>query len=826
MTVNKQQYRATVTYNPVSDHVYQVPFRFLEEGAYLKVYLRLKDGSMKPLKLDTDYTVTNSPGHNNMWGKVKLIDPMLFRTVTISRAIPNSQEKIFTSHTILATNLERALDKLTMLAQDNEFKEMVIHAPDDDVLTMADGSSMLQLPSAVDRANKYAMFGQVGQIETGFDEISNSLRQPAGEAADSSFVLPLADERAGKIIAFDDAGHVAMEPIDEYFNRDLEYVDNIKAGENINISNDRVISATYKGGFGIEIDNRTSTISSTLKADGKTIVVDEDTGEIRGNYQDGTSVHIDGNIINNTVAYGGYQTYNASLLVNGWESSGEGGGLMNLSLNANVTTEGTQIPMLLCAETVGNFVIAAGGVTGTDGFGNVKSTAALDSVTLLEVDRTGVLRIYPRSTSVTANTMDRANHNFTLSQRRGDMASVTLGPYVIFAGGNGSGSGSGNDRDNIDIFRLRPDGRAIEKYEHEFKLSEPKCRFAATVLGRFAIFAGGYRSTSGANERDSVDVFYLEDDNSLTKVPYNKDATLGDSEPVPFASPYEHNLVLGQARSDLGAATVATSSDMGYAIFAGGGPGTSKNSSHVDIFSLNTSGSFPVIRKDSRSLSLATARSHMGCVSAKGFCAFVGGHTFSGSNSAVTTIDIYEINSDGELAVVNHGLSLEKAIGRITGSWVNGKAIFFGGMDFSTVLSTPQAQGGFNVLTYDGGVYKLHRYTEFEKAEVPIYSSASTSVGGMMVILGGDTGGRAAPTIKAYRDSQRSIQMVKVDVPGLKETDVAVVDVKVSLDVDEALAQAAEWQKVIRVETVGEDRIIAHTGLQTPIIDLNIQLKV
>ena len=272
MTVNIIKDVAVVNYDTREikvDDMLNIPFQYLDNDEYIKVFLRLPDKVRKDLVLDTDYEVVNSNGTNNVWGVIQFKKAFSeIESTCIYRDIDNAQARTFDSQTMFAETTEQALDKLTMLYQDSQFKEYTIHAPIDDMPS----KDSLQLPVAEKRANKYLMFDSLGHVtvDEGTDGNGRSLRQEYGENPDPSFELSLV-KRKGQILGFDDEGHVKYIDTSElgeqsdWLEQDTEKTSYIKnkpelaavatsgnyndltnkltAGENIKIGDDNVISA-------------------------------------------------------------------------------------------------------------------------------------------------------------------------------------------------------------------------------------------------------------------------------------------------------------------------------------------------------------------------------------------------------------------------------------------------------------------------------------------------------------------------------------------------------------------------------------------------------
>jgi hypothetical protein len=231
MTVSSRGNPGSITYlrNP-QNNSYDVPFKYLENDEYLQVFVRKLDGSQKQLLLDTDYTVTNSDGVNEVWGVVTMINPLPedVNSLTIYRQISNDQSSTFDSETMFADTVERCIDKLTMLFQDNQFKQYTLHVSLDDQIS----GNNLEIPPIIERAGMFLHFDSEGNpdyVEGTDSNNQRSIRQPTVEDPDPSFVIDVL-ERAGNFVAFDVDGHLVLKKV-------------YSAGTNITIDANNVISS-------------------------------------------------------------------------------------------------------------------------------------------------------------------------------------------------------------------------------------------------------------------------------------------------------------------------------------------------------------------------------------------------------------------------------------------------------------------------------------------------------------------------------------------------------------------------------------------------------
>jgi len=88
-----------------------------------------------------------------------------------------------------------------------------------------------------------------------------------------------------------------------------------------------------------------------------------------------------------------------------------------------------------------------------------------------------------------------------LSQRRESISATSVGNYALFAGGSVSKNPNGDSSDVVDIFNF-----ATFEWTNSSRLSSGRQRFAATSVGNYAIFAGGY-PINGDRCTNVVDIF-------------------------------------------------------------------------------------------------------------------------------------------------------------------------------------------------------------------------------------------------------------------------------------------------------------------------------
>lgn len=144
---------------------FDIDFEFGGNPTYIMAFIRHASGEISNLTLYTDYDVSiaESPGYNNSWGTFTLKnDYQNCSALCVYRKIENSQDIAYSSQTIFATTTEEALDKLTMLVQDEDYGSRAITAPKDDLLNPTD----MELPNRELRANTVITFDETGNILT------------------------------------------------------------------------------------------------------------------------------------------------------------------------------------------------------------------------------------------------------------------------------------------------------------------------------------------------------------------------------------------------------------------------------------------------------------------------------------------------------------------------------------------------------------------------------------------------------------------------------------------------------------------------------------
>ena len=264
------------------DDTFNITFPFNEDDENIAVFVRKPDNSTEDLVLDTDYFVIVEDGTNNVFGTIRIrVAHSGLLKLCIKRNIPISQENDFDNELSFVDTAEKSLDKLTMIAQDNQFKNYTIHVPDDEDVTASD----LELPPVSKRANQPLYFDSQGKVAVGdIEATTKSLRQSRGEVPDDSFEM-MYQVRLNKLLGFDDKGSVNL----------MNYY---SGGDHITIDENNVISTTglatpYSAGDNISISDK-NVISVTGLAD---VATSGSYNDLSDKLTAGEGIHIGNNII-------------------------------------------------------------------------------------------------------------------------------------------------------------------------------------------------------------------------------------------------------------------------------------------------------------------------------------------------------------------------------------------------------------------------------------------------------------------------------------------------------------------------------------------------
>lgn len=181
-----------------------------------------------------------------------------------------------------------------------------------------------------------------------------------------------------------------------------------------------------------------------------------------------------------------------------------------------------------------------------------------------------------------------------LSEAKKYIAATSVGNYALFGGGWGESITNKVDAYNVNLVRTMP-----------ADLTEAKCNLAAAKTGEYGLFAGGY-STRAAYVTSSVDAY---------------SASLTHTTPTS----------LSEAREELAATTVGD-----YSLFAGGDLVSHPSLDKVDVYDDNlVQSTATALSLDRTSLVAATIGEH---------AIFAGGYTYStddGSSKRARNVDAY-----------------------------------------------------------------------------------------------------------------------------------------------------------------------------------------
>ncbi len=159
--------------------------------------------------------------------------------------------------------------------------------------------------------------------------------------------------------------------------------------------------------------------------------------------------------------------------------------------------------------------------------------------------------------------------------------------------------------DTVDIFHLKADG-TFERTQ-TLQLSQGRYYLAATSVGDYALFGGGY---NGNEHYNAVEIFHLKGDGTFERT---------------------QTLQLSQERSHLAAASIGD-----YALF-GGGYGGGNYSDTVDIFHLKADGTFELVQ----TLQLSQGRGYLAATSVGNYALFGGGYN---EGNRFDTVEIFHYN--------------------------------------------------------------------------------------------------------------------------------------------------------------------------------------
>ena len=304
----------------------------------------------------------------------------------------------------------------------------------------------------------------------------------------------------------------------------------------------------------------------------------------------------------------------------------------------------------------------------------------------------------------------------SLSNARSDLAATSVGNYALFGGGyTGSYTGGVNAYDTS-LTRTTPTG-----------LSQARELLAATNVGSYALFGGGQRGNS--TKLATVDAYgqtltrttpteLSQARRSLAATSIGDYALFGGGSAFSsVVDAYDTSLTrttptgLSQARYALAATTVG-----GYALFAGGGITSSSRTKVVDAYDSSLIRTTPTaLSRNSYELAATTVAPVGGSSPQSGYALFGGG-----SESAV--VDAYDTNLTRTTPT---GLSRGRSV--LAATTVGGYALFGGGMVGS--------YGRAGVDAYDATLTRTNP-TGLSEARGEL---AATSIGNYALFAGGKT---------------------------------------------------------------------------------------
>ncbi|NES64341.1 MAG: hypothetical protein F6K24_03235, partial [Okeania sp. SIO2D1] len=288
-----------------------------------------------------------------------------------------------------------------------------------------------------------------------------------------------------------------------------------------------------------------------------------------------------------------------------------------------------------------------------------------------------------------------------LSSSRSSLAATTVGNFAIFAGGYEKNR---EPSKVVDIFKCNSQGK-LEKLGTKIELTEARGELVATTVGNFAIFAGGYEKNREPSK--VVDVFKCNSQGKLEKLDTKELGT---------------EIKLTVARGELAATTVGN-----FAIFAGGYEKNREPSKVVDVFKCNSQGK---LEKLNTEIELTVARGELAATTVGNFAIFAGGKY--NHREASRVVDVFKCDNQGNLeklgSDIAYPLYLTANRARLAATTVGNLAIFAGGYNHSYLNRV-------DVFRCDskGNLKKLTpRYLKYGR-----YNLAATTVGNLAIFAGG-----------------------------------------------------------------------------------------
>ena len=272
-----------------------------------------------------------------------------------------------------------------------------------------------------------------------------------------------------------------------------------------------------------------------------------------------------------------------------------------------------------------------------------------------------------------------------LSQGRYRLAATTVGNYALFGGGYGSYLSYSSTVDAYDQNLQKPTPQPAG-------LSEGRNMLAATTVGNYALFGGGYGSSSSYSS--TVDAY---------------DSNLAQQTPP---------AVLSEGRSDLAATTVGD-----YALF-GGGYGSSSYSSRVDAYDSNLNKTTPL------PAALSEAKYGLAATTVGNYALFGGGYYFSSpSHYYPLTLDVYDGNLEQQTppAVLSQGRS------KLAATTVGNYALFGGGDNGPSNVVDAYIFEKYDVQLFPGTKYSFNGTAESTSSTWQTISVVGDVIGYMKI---------------------------------------------------------------------------------------------
>ena len=325
----------------------------------------------------------------------------------------------------------------------------------------------------------------------------------------------------------------------------------------------------------------------------------------------------------------------------------------------------------LAATTVGDYALFGGGSAGDNYYANVDAYNSSLTRTIAEdlkiarcylaattvddyalfgggynpADTSTIYTGYIRDVTAYNSSLTRATISTSLWFPKSNLSATTVGNYAIFAGGayRSDATGALVGFGGIDVYSSSLVNIGHMNQRHELVLTRKKRNLAATTVGNYAIFAGGYASDSSLTPYNDADAF----DSSLTHtIPQGLDV----------------------ARRFLAATTVGN-----YALFAGGQDSSSKQDA-VDIYDSSLT--------KLTSQKLSRVRSWLAATTVGDYALFAGGNT-GGVRKIVDAFD----------SSLTHTIAEELSVAResFAATTIDKYALFAGGKTGDNYTSTVEA---------------------------------------------------------------------------------------------------------------------------------------